>query len=641
MTVVIQSVSGRNSILVAAVLLTALVTLVFLPAVRFEFVDFDVHDQVIDNPHIRGLTVENVKHILTSRCVTSYYPVRTLTFALDYQVWGLEPGGFKLTNLLIHLANVLLVFWLALRLFEEPVSNDGSAVSRQEAVVGAFAAGLFAVHPIVVEPVVWVPGREELLMTLGALGCLHFHLTARHLGSVQGKAPWRLACYAAAALSCGAACLSNAVGAVIPAMVTALDLATLTRPTLWRILRGTTALWAIGIATFVVKQIGNYVDPIGEPLAASWNRAAMVLEVYWLNLKSLLWPTDLAAFHLEDPPESFAEPSVILGGVAVVATCAIAWMLRKRLALVGIAWFLIALAPSAQVMPHHLHRADRFLYLPLVGLAVALATGARPWAAALTRSWQIRATVMATSLLLMLAVTSMVQLRTWVNGFTMWENCLRVDPENGMAHCMLADNLAESGQYGRAIQHYEYAIRSPRWAPMAGNQLALLLATCEDEGVRDYERAIHFATQAWLENPKYIRTVTGVYAHSANDRARRGDFLGAIEHFRKAIRIHPANRPALLELAKLLATCDERRLRNPQDAVQFAERACRIRGRLTPDDLRILAAAYAADNRFDMAAATTQRATALAEAAGNDTLANRLRLQGDDDSDKPKLPKSP
>ena len=97
-----------------------LVLVAFFPLFGFEFIELDAPNQVIENPHIRAITWQNLKHIFTSRSITSYYPIRTLTYAIDYRIWGLHPGGFKLTNGLIHLGNVLLVFWLLLRLLRHP-----------------------------------------------------------------------------------------------------------------------------------------------------------------------------------------------------------------------------------------------------------------------------------------------------------------------------------------------------------------------------------------------------------------------------------------------------------------------------------------------------------------------------------------
>ena len=110
--------------LLAAIALACLVAAAFFPLRDCEFIDFDVRAQLLDNPRVHGLSGENLKQIFTSWSLTSYYPIRALSYAVDYQIWGLNPRGFRLTNSLIHLANVLLVFWLILRLLPRRASVD-------------------------------------------------------------------------------------------------------------------------------------------------------------------------------------------------------------------------------------------------------------------------------------------------------------------------------------------------------------------------------------------------------------------------------------------------------------------------------------------------------------------------------------
>ena len=185
-----------------------------------------------------------------------------------------------------------------------------------EVFLSAVAAGLFAVHPLVVEPVAWVAGREELLMTLGVLGCLHFHLTARR-ASADGRRRRAVAGHVAAALCCVAACLSNAVAAVIPLIVTAFDLLTLRPPRLWRIVCGTAALWLMAAVTIPIKILGHTGIVVDGPPLLSADRVMIVLNVYFGNLKALAWPIDLAPARLQYLPESFVDPAVVAGVVSV------------------------------------------------------------------------------------------------------------------------------------------------------------------------------------------------------------------------------------------------------------------------------------------------------------------------------------
>ena len=128
-----------------------------------------------------------------------------LTFALNFRFGGLDTTVYHIVNLGIHVACVLVVWLLLRRLLDR--------TAQRWALPGAL---LFAVHPVVVEPVAWLAGREELLMTLGALGCIHFHLGVRRLEAAKASA-WAIrGAYCGEWLCCAAACLSNAVGAVIP-----------------------------------------------------------------------------------------------------------------------------------------------------------------------------------------------------------------------------------------------------------------------------------------------------------------------------------------------------------------------------------------------------------------------------------------
>ena len=634
---------SRWPILIAASILTCLVAVLFFPILGFEFVNFDVGQQVVENPHIRGLTGENLKHIFTSRCIGSYYPARTLTFAVDYHFWGLNPRGFKLTNGLIHLANVFLVFWLILRIFGQTTASDGPVRSWWDVSVAAFSAGVFAVHPVVVEPVAWVAGREELLMTLGALGCFHFHLGALR-SSERGNRAWASAAHVASACCCAAACLSNAVAAVIPLLVTTWDLLTLAPPKLGRILRGTAALWVIGLATLIIKVLsGNPESDFFEVDVGPVGRVMLILNVYWMNLQTLVWPTNLAIDYGRLTPKSFLEPTVILGGIALVLTCLALWRLRRRkVALFGLFWFGLALGPSAQVLVHHIHRADRFLYLPLVGLAIAMAVAIRGLDQVRnTRATVVGASALGTLILILLSARSAEQVQVWQNCITLWENCAKVRPNNSFAHNNLATNLKLRGQPERAEI---YAIRALE-LDFADNHRSLYdravqLSTSPDESLRNYSLAIRLAQRAneltgW-KNQEYLRTLAVAHCTWANEQAGNRRFVKALENYRKAIKTDPAYDAALFNLAILLTSCDDRKLRNPDAAVRLAQRGCDLTEELDPHKLSILSMAQLEAGRLDDAVATAEEAARLAAAGGDDKLAADIRRWVKDQLEKAK-----
>lgn len=633
----------RGPALLAAFALAILVAGVFWPMVTFEFVNFDTDAHVVKNPYIRGLTWRNVTHILTTRA-PSYRPVRTLTYALDYELWGLNPAGFKLTNGLLHLSNVLLVFWIILRVLDHhsrplsepslvpPIHSRGAVT---DSIAAALGAALFAVHPVVVEPVAWVPGREELLTALGGLGCFHLHLTARRLDGDRARRLTRRACYAGAALCCAAACLSSAVGAAIPPIVTAWDALALPRPRFWKIVRGTGVLWLIGIAAVAGQGFGvPSMAAATVPRVFSRDWLLMIASVYWLNLKALIGPTELGILYEWIPSYGFRAGEVFLGATAILATPVVLWALRRHKAILfGLAWFVLALAPTSQIKPHQIARADRFLYLPLAGVAIA---GAAALVILLPRVRRRPAKVaLAAAGLIVIAAAawlSTVQLQTWRNSYTMWENCLRVSPINPLARRAMAEILSNRGRFDLAIPHYHMALRVEPDNVDTLQSFAVRLATCEED-LRDCDLAIRLARRGceitrW-NDPGLRRALAIAYVNSALDLQDDGQYAAAIGRLREAIRAEPHYDVALFNLAALLTISEDPALRRPAEAVELAERACQLAGRSDPGRLRILAMAYAAAGNRTAAVATFTEAIRRAQLAGDAALVSRLQQQLD------------
>jgi tetratricopeptide (TPR) repeat protein len=615
--------------------LTALVCAVFSPILAFEFVNWDVTVQLLDNPRIQGLSVDNLKYIFSSWCVNSYYPIRALSYAVDYQIWGLEPKGFKLTNGLIHLTNVLLVFWLILRLFRYADRADVTRRPWREASAAAYAASIFAIHPVVVEPVAWVPGREELLMTLGALGCFHFHLAARRVGDKGHGKGIRVALHVAAALCCALACLSNAVAAAIPLLITAWDVHTLPRPKLRRIVSGTFALWALGAATIAIKRLGEAANAVGiEPEIPAFPRWMLIPKVYWLNLKTLVWPTQLTLNYGNQAPRGWNDREMILGWVALGLTCVILWKLRRRFVLFGLLWFGLALAPTSHIMLQHIHRADRFLYLPLVGLAVAAALALRSLANAVKGRVALAGLIVAGGCLhlLELILLSTGQVQTWRNSVTLWEHGVRIDPTNVYVWGCLADGLWERGQFDLAVPFFERCLQLEPNDPEILRAYAHRLTTCDQEAFHDNQRAIELATRgceitAWTDR-RLRRVLSTAHMNLAIALKGEGQFGRAVQSYKDANVADPSYDMPLFNLALLLATCSDPQFRRPDEAIRVAETVFNSVKRPNPRQLSMLAEIYAETGRWGQAVALAERAIQLPEAKRDpemiETLQNRL-----------------
>ncbi len=526
--------------LAAAAALAVGIFLLYSPALNFDFTNYDEQDQVVKNSHIRDLGRENVKWFFTNLSMSSYYPIRAISFAVDFHFWELEPKGYHLTNILIHVANVLLLYGLILRLLRAtarpaeatPIAVQTSGPSgkkkkqtkrkkknpkKQEArwkdagtpktvspwhtVTAVLGAAFFAVHPVVVESVMWVAAREEVLMTFFGLACLHFHFAAwplpRPESEIEGTNkrnrtglgkpfPWRTLFLVPAVVCCALACRSNAVAAIIPLFILAWDLVLGEKASVrggratgawfaW--LAQTGLLWLVSLATFSMKvwpdkfhakygipgnievtNITNYTTEVVRAMKMGFSdRCLTVLNCYYLNLKALVWPRNLSLKYPNAFPEDYSNLFVIFTGLFLIAlTFAVLWLLRKnKILLFGCLWFLLALLPSSQIVKHHIFHADRFLYLPMVGLALMFGFGVGGILSAAPSTRRQAAGLGACVLLLALTVGARRQTMVWENNITVWTHAVESTENNVLAHNNLGSALSKTGKHLEGIEHFK------------------------------------------------------------------------------------------------------------------------------------------------------------------------------------------
>jgi len=304
----------------------------------------------------------------------------------------------------------------------------------------------------------------------------------------------------------------------------------------------------------------------------------------------------------------------------------------KKLILFGVLWFGIALGPAAHVIPSHILRADRYLYLPLAGLAVAVAMSLVSIGNVCEeRTSVVRRMAMATvglAVIAALALGSAEQIQIWRSSLSAWEHCLRLHPNSAKAHDAFADNLVADGQIQRAVDHYQESLRlNPKNTDAAVN-LILKLSADKPE-MRDYETAISmvekYCEMTHRRNPEILHTAAVAYTNFGRDLESAGYFDHALECYEKALSANPDYEICLFNLALLLATCPDEKLRRPDEAVRLAEKACLAVDDPRHNDLMILAAAYAEADRIDDAISSTEKAIRLAEASGDVELIGQLR----------------
>jgi tetratricopeptide (TPR) repeat protein len=406
------------------------------------FVNYDDNTHVWENPLVRGgLSWTGVKAAFTEGHASLWMPLTWLSYMAEVSCFGLNVVEMHVVNVLLHAANAVLLFTLLRR-----------ATGRLWE--SAAVATLFALHPLNVESVAWIAERKSVLSTLLALLSLHAYVRYAQKPSV---AP-----YLAALGWFALGLMAKAMLVTLPAALLLLDawpLARFSRVN-WRRLvieKIPFFLLTIGccLLTFRASHVeGHVVTLAGLPLEVRFSNAAVAYVAY---LEQMVWPAGLAVIY-PHPKKVEALAALlslaVLGGITFAA-----WRVRRErpFVLVGWLWYLGILVPVLGfVQVGAQARADRFTYLPQIGIFIAVVWTMAGWCAAWP--WRARAygfSAVAVALALMTAW----QVGFWTNGATLFERNIAVTHDNVWAYCNAGFARARLGDYPRAIEHYRAAIR--------------------------------------------------------------------------------------------------------------------------------------------------------------------------------------
>lgn len=603
----------RRAALVAA--LALLVAIAFAGVLRNGFVAFDDDLYVTANPLVLGgLTARGVGQAFTSFHAGNWHPLTWLSHMADVELFGVEPAAHHAVNAGLHALNAVLLF-LAL-----------AALTRTTWRAAAVAA-FFAVHPLHVESVAWVAERKDLLSTaFGLLSLLGWSRWAR----AGSRAAWlaSLACFALALLA-------KPMLVTLPCLLLVLDVWPLerlrARGDAWPRVREKLPFFALaaGACAVTLAAQGPAMTPV--PLAL---RLANALLAYPTYLGRAFWPSALAVQY---PYRTIVPWSdVLTAAVFVAALTGLAlWQARKRpWLLVGWLWFTGMLVPTLGLVQVGVQSsADRYTYLPLVGVAIAVV-----WSAAqlVERAPRLRplAAGLAVLLLGVCTLRTRAQVEVWRDTSTLFAHATAVTAGNWFAHGELGIALAAAGDPVRARTELEASLRiHPRYARALANLGKLRAETGEpDAGVADLQRAL--ALEPELRGG---RLELGI----ALERARRVAEAKAL--YEALLARDPDDREAALQLSRLLAIASDPALRDGARAVLLCERACGAAGCAKPEELDVLAMAYMEAGRRDDAMRTARQAAELARARHDPRLAARIeaRYEGYARGEAVRLPPTP
>ncbi len=537
--------------------------LLYAPTVRFGFV-WDDEYFVVNNPAIRswnqvGRYFTDVTAYAGGVWAPMFRPLRNISYLVDFTIAGMSPAWFHAHNVLLHALNAALVWWLLAAICALPrVSGSWKRVSpgfiRMSCTVAALA---WAVHPVQTEAVAWIKSRDELLFSA-------FYLAGIWAAacSLRGG-PGHPLLLPAAGLAAVGALLSKEMAITFPLVVCGVVMAG------GNARRGHIRLIVACAATAVAYVVVRHVV-IGKTeqtgyLAGTFARemlTSVCASAHYVRLTVLGGPL-LADYDSFRVPGSIADPRVLLSALVVASTLAAAFAARKRvpLAAAGIAWFWVTLLPVMNIIPTMQHLAERFLYLPLFGAALAAVGVAlavpdflcdrvrlRRWTGEGARRIARNAAILVTVWVILLAVASAIRLPAWRDNLSIHEANWRESGGTPRTQLNYGIALGNAGRQADAVRVLEPLVSpEPR---LGGEQLARAYEGLAMNlvAVGQLDAGAGAARKALAIEPK----TAGAHAALGLVAGIRGDHRGAAEHYGRAAELKPfdAGIRANLELAR-------------------------------------------------------------------------------------------
>lgn len=587
-------VGPRRLALAAGLIVVTLV--VFTPTLRNGFVAWDDVQALVANPHLRGLGLTEIGWMFSTRFWGHYQPLFWLSFALDHAVSGFQPGAVHLTSNILHAANTVLVFLLAMRLLHH---GRASPSFRLTELPAALAALCYAVHPLRVEPVAWATGRGDLLVTLFLLlASLAWWRAVTRRAPLPGSAgraggsapfdhtvsaPW----LALALLAYLGALFSRASAVMLAPALLILDWYPLRR-----LGRSPVGWWGPAARRVYLEKLAFLVPAVPFAFLTAWAKAESGATASWelhgllprvavacygvvFYLWKTIWPVALSPVYELHAPVQILEARYVVPAVLTTGFVAVVYYARRRTPALTAAFlaYLLFLAPVAGFFQAGFQiAADRYSYLPLIPLTLlfagflaraflpapvgvpagrrrtqqANASAARSLPAAGT--WLV---VVPLALAGVWSVLSWRQAAVWRDTESLWRHALRVSPASSVAHDGMGYVLAKQGRHAEAAEQFRKAVQIQPLHQAAWRNLCVELRKLgRSEAViatlRDAIRLCPFLVDAHYE--------LGLELEGA------GDVRGAIASYREMLRRVPGHAGARQNLFRLLAdTADDTR----------------------------------------------------------------------------------
>jgi len=495
---------------------------------RYEFTNYDDFFIISNNPAVAsGLTLRGLWWGFTTNYFEFWHPVTWWSHMLDCELFGMHAGLHHLMNLAFHVANTWVLFALLQRL---------TGATWRSAVVAA----LFALHPMHVESVAWLAERKDLLSAFfWLLSVWNYTGYVRESGL---QSPLARAAYRRSLLFFALALMSKPMAVTLPFVLLLLDFWPLGRlepsaihrqiSAIWRLIREKLPFFGLSFLSCLITLAGVIKeDRVLSTEKLSWTlRLANVPVSYARYLWKLIWPTDMTVLYLMPSRWELWQVAGACLVLAVISVIVLSLVRPAPYLVFGWLVFLGVLVPTIGLVPVGFQSiADRYTYLPYVGLFVALVWGISD----LSRRWRFRGLILGivtSTSLLACGGLAYNQVQYWQNSLALWSRCLAVNKENAIAHYNLGYVLHHSGDLTGAAKHYEQALQIKPDHLDANLNLGALLA---DGG--KFEEATNYYARALRAKPDYDKA----HLNMAIALQELGDYSGATNYCAQALAVNP------------------------------------------------------------------------------------------------------
>jgi tetratricopeptide (TPR) repeat protein len=636
----------RSDLLVCLFLVIAILS-VYWQVRNHDFINYDDDLYVSSNSHVQtGLTLESITWAFTSTHASNWHPLTWLSHMLDCRIYGMNPGQQHLTNVLLHILNTLLLFFVFKRMSKD-IWQSG------------FVAALFALHPLHVESVAWLAERKDVLSTFFWVLTLWSYLRYVERSGLNRYLP--VLFFFILGL------MTKPMLVTLPFLLLLLDYWPLRRFQLgspedgqecrprsfyfgmvWEKLPLFFLSAGSSVITYMVQKSSGAMSTLA--VIPFHVRIGNAIISYVSYIRKMIWPHNLAVLY--PYPKAIIYWQVVGAGLllGVITVIVFRMVKTKPYFAVGWFWFLGTLIPVIGLLQVGLQTmADRYTYVPLIGLFIIIAWGVPD----ILGKWRYKKKILALSSVFVLSalmICTGFQAGKWRNSMTLFQNAadvtennyvaygklgealaaqgkmdsaikhysesLRIRPDFMSTHLSLGVALRELGNYDAAIRHFHEALRIEPNNTIAHNNLGVVLARKGN----DKEAVSHFF-EAIRINPDYA----GAYYNLGKIFGNQEKIENAILYYRKTLYINPHMTQALYNLSWILATHLDVKYRNGKDALKLAKSLCKITQYKQPLALDSLAAAYAEMGSFDNAVSAAKKGFKLALEQGPEELVQGLK----------------